>query len=701
MAKIYIWCETVAEREMMLDEFERRGYRWASGAAPREFHCMSPIGYTIKEESLYYTYENRSEFYRDEGVTIMTPWEFCGSKHKVEEVIEVQKETPTTEMLDALTEEGMELLSSMQIYHEDRDAVRKIMRTAFENKTTLRNVLRNHPKWNEEKQMVVFSANYDRDFDGNAIDNFAYWLRGLMMTRNRIAVSTADMDEERKMVEVLESWGYELDGVYDHGVVMIYSVGQRYCIDGGYRTDYTTQEFLEDKDNIKTAIDANIILTFFDSIHTPFFNEDYDRWIETVNAIDDRFRLRNNMKASKAILKICRTLGWDQLGGTYINSQGVERKAFDQKYTELADAISPLKITRYTLISINPIDFWTMSFGDSWSSCHTINKEGVGDLGYNGDNYSGCYSSGTESYMLDETSLVFYTVDKTYDGIDFELQGKHNRCMFHIGEDKIVQGRVYPQGNDGATDLYRNIREIMQKVWADAADIPNLWKNVKGTSECDDVTRHIGTHYRDVLNYDDCNVSYHGEKNFKKIVIGHNPICPCCGEEHYKQDAIECEDCFEERHECADCGYSYDEENMHEINGEWYCEDCCFYCEYHEEWETGEHRFVNNYDGYVCLYALEYSGDFAICPNCGEWIYTDRYDVIETIDGNYYCDTDCANSDGYHYAEEDGEYHHESDFVACEGCGEMILAENANEIDGNYYCSDCSERIEGEQADVA
>lgn len=697
MAKIYVWCETVEEREMMLDEFERRGYTWASGCAPREFgNHICPIGYSISDHGAFcYSSMDGSQFQREQGATIMTPQEFCGSECKAKEVVKVQKETPTTEMLDALTNEGMDLLTSMEIYHEDRYVVRDIMKKAYENKTALRNVLRNHPKWNEEKQMVVFSANYDREFDQEAIYNFAWWLSENMQTYNRIVIGAPDIDEEKEVVEVLESWGYTLDDVYDHGVIIIYGAARKYCIDNGYRTDYTAREFLDKKETIKTALDANTILSFFKEIHTPFFNEDYDRWIERVNEIDDRFRLRNNMKASKAILKICRTLGWDKLGGTYTDHRtGAERKYFDQKYTELADAISPLTITRYTLISINPIDFWTMSFGDSWSSCHTINKEGVGDIGYNGDNYSGCYSSGTESYMLDETSLVFYTVDKTYDGIDFELQGKHNRCMFHIGEDKIVQGRVYPQGNDGATDLYRNIREIMQKVWADAANIPNLWKNVKGTSECGDVTSHIGTHYKDVLCYSDCNVSYHGEKNFKKIVIGHNPICPCCGKEHYNQEAIECEDCFDETAECACCGYRYDREDMIEIDGEYYCDECTFYCEYHGRREPGEPTWVENMQEYVCEDALYYSGDFERCDYCDEWIYTRGGDCIEAYDGKYFCDEDCAKRAGYIYTEEDWAWHPESDFVVCDGCGALYLEENTEEIDGKHYCEDCASDME-------
>ena len=73
--------------------------------------------------------------------------------------------------------------------------------------------------------------------------------------------------------------------------------------------------------------------------------------------------------------------------------------------------------------------------------------------------------------------------------------------MFHYGNDKLIQGRVYPQDNDGVNAVYKEIRPIVQRVIAEILDVPNLWRNVKGTGICNDMTIHTGTHFRDVLEF--------------------------------------------------------------------------------------------------------------------------------------------------------------------------------------------------------
>ena len=179
------------------------------------------------------------------------------------------------------------------------------------------------------------------------------------------------------------------------------------------------------------------------------------------------------------------------------------------------------------------------------------------------NSYHGQYSGGTLSYMLDETSAVFYTVDKSYDGDKIELEPKINRNMFHIGNNKIVQGRVYPQTSDGNGDTYTEIRNIVQKVIADCMGRPNMWTLKRGTSECEKVIISKGVHYRDYENFESCNVSYlkldNDEIDENKITVGHTPICPCCGETHYNSEAIECECCYTEDDNDSDDDFSDDD----------------------------------------------------------------------------------------------------------------------------------------------
>ena len=185
-----------------------------------------------------------------------------------------------------------------------------------------------------------------------------------------------------------------------------------------------------------------------------------------------------------------------------------------------------------------------MSFGNSWTSCHSIDKKNV----RNRDKRSnGEYSSGTESYMLDGTSMVFYTVDAEYNGNHLELQDKINRNMFHFYDGNLIQGRVYPQSCDSGSDnLYDDIRNVVQKVIADILEVPNLWNLNRGYSWCKSASNSHGTHYTDYNRFDTCTLSTlqdHTKFNFRRVNIGHNPICPHCGDTHDNRYNIECYYC--------------------------------------------------------------------------------------------------------------------------------------------------------------
>jgi hypothetical protein len=76
------------------------------------------------------------------------------------------------------------------------------------------------------------------------------------------------------------------------------------------------------------------------------------------------------------------------------------------------------------------------------------------------------------------------------------------------------------------------------------------------------------------------------------------------------------------------------------------------------------------------------------CANCDELIDVD--DAIE-IDGNYYCDEDCAENDGYHYIEEIDEYRHEDDDIQCDANDDTWHLEDdmyQDDYTGDWYYGD-------------
>ena len=170
-----------------------------------------------------------------------------------------------------------------------------------------------------------------------------------------------------------------------------------------------------------------------------------------LSTIFEELKIRAGQKTSRVVNKICQYLGLDKATN------------YNREFAKYADSLSPMVIKRHTILSINPLDYLTMSFGNSWASCHTIDKENKRNMP---NNYSGCYSSGTVSYMLDGSSMVLYTVDASYKGNEYWNEPKINRQMFHYGEEKLVQARLYPQDNDGNGDAYAPYRAIVQDIIA-------------------------------------------------------------------------------------------------------------------------------------------------------------------------------------------------------------------------------------------
>ena len=445
-------------------------------------------------------------------------------------------------------------------YEYSSSYLKEIVNECLDKKHNLIELFSKHPNWNENKLMIQFDTDIERKIDTNEICRFADWLRREANIRRGLWFE----DEPRE-----------------------------------YK-----------------------IYSFIYNINRQFFDKDMKDDIDKINQLNPNFKLRTNMKTSKAIGKICREEGWDKLNG------------YNQKYAALCDAISSLKIRRHTCISLNPIDFLLMSNGNSWTSCHSIGNE---------DYDIGCCSSGTISYMLDEHSFLFYTVDSEFDGTDIELEPKIQRQVFGYNDEVLAQLRLYPQSNDsGSEQIYTDIREIVQKVIADCLGKPNLW--IRSKDDVEEVCKKgIGaTCYADWRSCNPgskhCSISTHKEREKGKedrvIIFGAEPICIECGERHNYSGNISC---------CNDCEYC-------EVCGGrirsgdviWggtygdipYCEDCCTWCDICETYHPNEN--VEEIDGRnVCTYCIEEY--YYTCQECGSMHHLDDMDYDRLTDA-YYCE---------------------------------------------------------------
>ena len=462
-------------------------------------------------------------------------------------------------------------------------------------------------------------------------------------------------------------------------------------------------------DKFQIAFDTTVDREIDRSAVVKFFTKVYDykkgsKWTDTLDYLSEyaakdvneklanyaakdypELKIVKGQKTSKAVNKILIHLEIDKLMGTY-TERGKVKKVYDREYADYSNAINPLQIIRHTVISVNPVDYLLASNGNSWSSCHTIDK-------HNPNGYSGCRCSGTLSYMLDGTSMVFYHVDESYTGDELELQPKIIRQMFHYENGILIQGRLYPQCNDGKNSLYVPTRAIIQHIIAECLGLPNLWRKKGGTSVCSSYVNSYGTHYRDYTNQSECNVSRiidlipEGEDS-RKVNIGHKPICPVCGKEHTYEGQLYCGYCNrdgdEDTYYCASCGDAIDPDDIRWVGDEPYCCDCASWCNECETYEVAsEVRYLEEYDRYVCSGCL--SEYYTYC-DCGHYVRDANDTEIEDIHGNTWCPS-CASE---HLTEIDGEYYPNDEVKTCPICGTVHVEEGE-------FCRECVEEAEHER----
>lgn len=449
---------------------------------------------------------------------------------------------------EALFEEMSDLLKKYG-YDPTREGCNKIIDTWAENKNDLILMMSKHPNYNGKFQ-IAFDYDFEREINPEEVRKFFNYVEAWgEVNKDKFLVkkligpfSYSECNQIRNKLSKIISCLKEIEtngGIvsqdYLRSCVSEFGKFDNICgqfIGGAkwgrctlYRDEYyTTESYKEFRDHFSD------ILYYLCRYHSQFLDEEI---VNNLNLLLPELKATVGQKTSRIVNKYCKLIGIDK------------DPEYQKKYAAYADAVNPLMVKRHTVISCHPIDYLTMSFGNSWTSCHTIDKQNVRGMS---DGYSGENSGGTLSYMLDGTSVVFYTVDKSYSGDRIELEPKITRNMFHIGEDKIIQGRVYPKSSDEHENTYQINREIVQKVISDCMGKPNLWIITKGTSECEKVVDSMGVHYRDYLNYASCNVSYlkntGNTRNLNKIVVGHKAICPCCGSSHNHADAVECYDCY-------------------------------------------------------------------------------------------------------------------------------------------------------------
>ena len=361
-----------------------------------------------------------------------------------------------------------QIMSELPKYRYDEDnyytptetGVEKILDVYFSNKGWLYPLFEKHPLYKGNGQ-IVFSANYHRKVNKVGVCDFCVWANDALL----------DLYEKKSprvlgmTYTELDTYYHKLDNIVDSMYyIQMNNIGQGRCevrVNGKTFEEmkrekiriydlkreirhnlyevcsYHKSVFLCREDSMK----ANAIMNIFGFISDNPVSIATEKIASVINNFGDmaglNIRAVAGQKMSRIIGKICRMVGLDK------------NPKYGNRIAQLGDDINEMLIKRHTIISINPWDYFSMSFGKSWSNCSTIDKMNDRHINSNGGHiYKGDSGSGTISYLCDPSTIVYYMVEESYKGDEYELQPKTHRCLFHIGEDKMIQGRVYQKSND-------------------------------------------------------------------------------------------------------------------------------------------------------------------------------------------------------------------------------------------------------------
>ncbi len=621
--------------------------------------------------------------------------------------------TPTREEADNIQQEARSLLSEYFDFLDEGRGLRNMFNpnngVFWKEKGWLIEAFKKHPFYNGKYQIVLRNQDMNRYLNMDAVHTFVRYCISWLGDFNEANYEYTNPDtgevmtqeEGKELYEKINQIYMKAKDIYNNSPYGSYEE-----LKASIQMRATERKLKSMRTNKKEReidyfrLSLREITRFLENNATNIISEELANTLRCI-ASDygkERIRIDAGQKISKVMQKIAKEIGIDKhtdiqdISFTRIVDRfGVPTEeivhrtkdlGWNKQYADFSDAINPLKKKGTLVISVNPIDFWTMSFGDNWASCHTIDKENRRRI--TSHTYSGCYCGGTESYMLDKPSFIVYYLKDDFDGDHPELQAKIKRCMFYLGEDKLIQSRVYPDGRDGGDkSLAGDLREIVQRVIANLWDVPNYWKNEKGTSACEEVTTTCGPNYPDYECYEDCNVSYlkriDGYLNKEVVAIGNEIICPECGQYHSTEDNIFCEECREERR-CRSCGERISRDDAYYLDDDWYCSNCIELCEDCQEptpntTETERGRCVCD----ACL-----NNNYTWSNWLNEYIEDD--DVVETAEGRICSDYDAG---GYGFCERCNEAHNddaliydeESNQTLCEDCYNDLVAEREAEAE--------------------
>lgn len=434
-------------------------------------------------------------------------------------MVQIQQFSDTNSYMDYVLEKSNQYLDMCRIYGEaeERKGLIKNIEKSVKAKSWIFDILSKCDGWNGKGQ-VVLPTEITGEIDENAINEFYDFLKNNkdLVLEELVAENGMTYEEMRNLMK--KYYDYMLfaakanlkdDELIIKGKPVSFYENERRELDRIQNTLVDSGVFLfrdnmvVSKESLEEKSLIGFIITFISENKEQYLREQI--WIDEVNRrfADRNIRISNGVKISRVVNKMLKAT---KLYSILMKDENL-RDDFKRKLSFYFDAINPIKVKRWTVISCNFVDYLSMSHGHKWTSCLNTDKGGYITEGMWG---RGFCSRRTLDYALDPSTIVMYTIDSDYDGNDFELEPKITRQLFHFNGSALIQGRLYPQATTARRKIYTNYRNVIQRVLCEGMGVNNFWyAPQRGEISPEDGIAH--TPYEDV-DYDGFEYNEWGDK---------------------------------------------------------------------------------------------------------------------------------------------------------------------------------------------
>lgn len=269
----------------------------------------------------------------------------------------------------------------------------------------------------------------------------------------------------------------------------------------------------------------------------------------------------------------------------------------DKWIEDIMDSLVCKTYTTSLVISIHPCDYLTQSHGRNWTSCHTLRDQG-------------CYHAGILNMMVDNTSVIVYTLklEDYYNALEKNLLfydiEKVKRASVFKNDEAIMVNPLYPDCQNNGVKNNPLFDVIKKEVF-----------DIFGCKEWYEIDKDdIRINYTQYFGYDDWSsksVTVKSCVDSPKLIIGRDAISVDGRDEFDIIDNTETMELDRDKTFCECCGERFNDDDMYYIENYGWVYENCFHDGYFYYCEGSEAYYYENRDESIIVDNCTYNRDWA------------------------------------------------------------------------------------------